>query len=204
MDIQTIKEFFDSLLIQETWLHLREMLPIPGFLFGILFPFIEAIFPPLPIFVIGTVNVFLFGFWPAVLYTWIGSTLGALFMYGIFYHFRKRFLRIENRFKKLKHGIEWVNSKGFWVYFALLSFPFTPTMMVSALAGLSGQKVKQYALALILGIGVRTILIGLFGNTLFKNLDNTKVLVIIIAIGVFISFIGNKLYKKLNIHKPKD
>lgn len=72
--------FFDSITLEDVerfFKEYRALGPLPG----ILLPMLEAFFPFLPLILFVIANANSFGLWFGFLYSWIGSSAGALLVF---------------------------------------------------------------------------------------------------------------------------
>src|SRR5690625_1623650 len=97
--------------------------PLPG----ILFPFIEALLPFLPLVVFVLANSAAYGLFKGFLYSWIGASLGSIIVFSIIRRLGKRklFIRIRKN-EQVQKVTSWVERHGFGPLFLLLCFPFSP------------------------------------------------------------------------------
>jgi uncharacterized membrane protein YdjX (TVP38/TMEM64 family) len=145
-------EFFRMLLDPDFYYQIIEVFGPFGFIAGILLTMIEAFFPPLPLAVFVTVNIITFGFLGGYVYSYIGTVIGSYIVFLIFCKFGQRFMNnyIEKH-SKAKSMLHWIHNKGVFPIIVLLTFPFTPSVIVSGLAALAKIKHKEYLVALIFG-----------------------------------------------------
>ena len=134
-----MSEWFTEENIQSLVSHYRTLGP----LIGILLPFLEALLPFLPLVVIVVANVSSYGLWLGFILSWAGTVLGSYVVFLIVRKFGrnprfKRFIERENVQKLIK----FVTMRGLSPLFILLCFPFTPSVLVNIVAGLSYIKKK--------------------------------------------------------------
>src|SRR5688572_4501216 len=108
--------------------------PLPG----ILLPMVESFLPVLPLFLIIAANANIYGLWLGFILSWIGVTAGAI---SVFWISRKLGRNVkgwlERRFPKSARFFNWVERKGFTPLFLLACFPFTPSVVITVVSGLS-------------------------------------------------------------------
>lgn len=175
----------------------QQLGPLPG----ILLPFIESILPVLPLFVIILANSAAYGLLNGFLYSWIGTSLGSIF---VFYIVRKLgekriFLKVRNN-KQVAKVTTWVEKHGFGPLFLLLCFPFSPSSVINVVAGLSSIRSSQFILAVILGKSVMVFSISYIGDSLTSFAQNPiktiSVGVGIVTFWIIGKYIENKISKK--------
>lgn len=168
-----MKDLITLLLSPEFYTKLIEFLGPFGFLVGILMTFIEAFIPPIPLAVLTTINVITFGFIQGYALSYIGTVIGSYCVFLILEKFDRRFISkyIEHhhRFKSL---LIWIKEKGIFPIFILLTFPFTPSIIVAILAALSDMQREKYLLALIGGKFIMVLSLSFIGYNIESFLSH--------------------------------
>ncbi|MCP1143790.1 TVP38/TMEM64 family protein [Lysinibacillus endophyticus] len=176
-----------------------------GPLIGILLPFIEAFLPFLPLVVIVVANASSYGLWIGFLLSWIGTVLGSYVVFLLVRKFGKhpRLRKFIGR-EKIQKLIQWVDMRGLSPLFILLCFPFTPSVLVNIVAGLSHIKKKYYLIVIMAGKFVMIASMSVLGYDL-KALLTDPVKLIFAGVGIFLLwFIGKALEKRLNKKVERD
>ena len=198
MNVYDIKSFFT----EEHFLHLIEQYKDYGPLIGISIPFIEAIFPILPLVVFVFANAAAFGPLVGFLYSWIGSCLGSILLFYIVRKLgQKRFFSFINKHKKVKSSIGWIEKRGFGPIFIMFAFPFSPSFLINIVAGLSRMNISQFLIALVLGKFTMIAMISYLGKDLTAVFDKP---IKALYIGIFIFalwIVGKVIEKRMNIHE---
>ncbi|OGX78874.1 DedA family protein [Exiguobacterium sp. SH3S2] len=128
-------------------------------------PFLEAIFPFLPLVLIISANAATYGFWLGVLLSWIGSLAGTLLVFAaVRYVFRKPMTRW---LEKHKQGVYWLDrinhmspiSLGF-----LYSLPFIPVSLITYLLALIQMPLRTFVLAAGFGKLLVVIIFSVIGD----------------------------------------
>lgn len=176
-----------------------------GPLIGILFPFLEAFLPFLPLVVFVVANATSHGILLGFLYSWLGTVLGSYSVFLVVRRFGKypklqRFIRKE----KVQKLIRWVDMRGLGPLFVLLCFPFTPSVLVNIVAGLSNIKKKYYLFVLMAGKFVMIITISVLGSDVTSLLQNPVKLVGVIVAIIALWFVGKAVEKRLNKRVERD
>ena len=176
-----------------------------GPLFGLFLPFIEAFLPFLPLFVIIVANVNAFGFFWGFIISWAGSVLGG---YAVFYIVRKfghhRSLHFITKKSTVQKFIRWVDTNGMSPLFVLLCFPFTPSVLINIVAGLSNIRRKLYFVALFMGKLVMIMLMSVIGQDITELVTNPRKLIFSISAIVLLWGIGKWVEKYLNKRIERD
>lgn len=176
-----------------------------GPLIGVLLPFIEAFLPFLPLIVIVVANASSYGLMFGFLLSWLGTVLGSYAVFLITRKFGKhpRLQRFIGK-EKVQKLIKWVDMRGLSPLFILLCFPFTPSVLVNIVAGLSNIKKKYYLIALMLGKFVMIASMSVLGYDI-GDLLTDPVKLIFAGIGIFLLWvIGKMIEKHLNKRVERD
>ena len=141
------------------------------------------------------------GLFLGLLLSWLGTTIGSYFVFllvrYIGHHPRLRFLTGGNKIRTL---IKWVDMNGLSPLFVLLCFPFTPSVLVNIVAGLSNIHKKYYLLTLMVGKLVMIFMMGIIGHDIGSLLTNPWKLMMAGGILFLLWWIGKKMEQRLN-HK---
>lgn len=195
MDFATIEEWFTLDKIMELIRQYRSFGPLPG----ILLPMIEAFLPFLPLFLFVMANANAFGLWLGFLFSWIGATIGALFVFLLVRKFgQRRLLVFLSKHPKVQKLINWVERHGFGPLFLLMCFPFTPSAIINIVAGLSKISMPQYMLALLIGKMVMIFTISFVGYDLHSLLTKPYRSIIVTAIIFLLWYVGKRIEVRLN------
>ncbi|SOC35038.1 TVP38/TMEM64 family protein [Ureibacillus acetophenoni] len=196
-----MSEWFTEENIQSLVSHYRTLGP----LIGILLPFLEALLPFLPLVVIVVANVSSYGLWLGFILSWAGTVLGSYVVFLIVRKFGrnprfKRFIERENVQKLIK----FVTMRGLSPLFILLCFPFTPSVLVNIVAGLSYIKKKYYLFVLMAGKFIMVLSISVLGYDIASYFTN-PIKLIFVAIGIVVLWVVSKtVEKRLNKRVDKD
>ncbi|KGR76428.1 TVP38/TMEM64 family protein [Ureibacillus sinduriensis] len=196
-----MNDFFTVENIENIAAHYRTLGP----LIGILLPFIEAFLPFIPLVVIVVANASSYGLWIGFLLSWIGTVLGSYAVFLLVRRFGKhRRFQVFIRKEKVQKLIKWVDMRGLSPLFILLCFPFTPSVLVNIVAGLSNIKKKYYLIVIMAGKFVMIASMSVLGYDL-KALLTDPVKLILAGVGIFLLWIvGKAIEKHLNKKVEKD
>ena len=179
MSLDQIEQFLESL---------SNLGPLPG----ILVPFFEAFLPFLPLIVIIAANVNIYGFGFGMLFSWIGIVGGAV---SIFLFCRKYGNklgdRLQRKYPSMKKIFGWVENKGFTPLFLLSCFPFTPSFLITIVAGLSKLPFHTFLVSFALGKAMMILFIGLISFDI-ANLFAAPWRIIASVVGIVILWFGGK------------
>lgn len=147
-----MKELISLLLNHDFYKQIIDSLGPFGFLIGILLTFIEAFIPPIPLAVLVTINVIGFGFVFGYALSYIGTVLGSYCVFLILERFDRKFMgKYIDKHPRFRSLLNWIHEKGVFPIFVLLTFPFTPSIIVAILAALADMDRKKYLMALVGG-----------------------------------------------------
>lgn len=168
--------------------------PLPG----ILLPFIEAFLPFLPLIVFVLVNGAAYGPIEGFLWSWIGTSLGSVFVFLIIRKLGdKRILRAVRHNRQVHKVTNWLEKHGFGPLFLLMCFPFSPSSVINVVSGLSKISIHQFVLAVLLGKSVMIFSIAYIGSSLTEFATN-PFKTIGVGIGVILFWIfGKRLEKQI-------
>lgn len=200
-----MSELIQNLLDPEFYYQLIEIFGPFGFLAGIFITIIEAFIPPLPLAAFVTINVITFGFVGGYIFSYIGTVIGSYCVFLIFRKFGKRFMTAYiNRHPKATSILHWIHDKGIFPIIVLLTFPFTPSVIVSGLAALADIKPKDYLIALILGKIFMVLSLSFIGVNIQSFVSQPLKSTLFIALILSVSFIAKYLlgrYEKSVLRK---
>jgi len=199
--VEHVNDFFTVENIENLAAHYRTLGP----LIGILLPFVEAFLPFLPLVVIVVANASSYGLWIGFLLSWIGTVLGSYVVFLLTRKFGKhpRLKRFIGK-EKVQKLIKWVDMRGLSPLFILLCFPFTPSVIVNIVAGLSNIKKKYYLIVIMAGKFIMIASMSVLGYDL-KALITDPVKLILTGVGILLLWIvGKGIEKHLNKKVEKD
>lgn len=128
-------------------------------------PFLEAIFPFLPLVLIISANAATYGFWLGTLLSWIGSLLGTILVFAaVRYVFRRPMTRWLEKHKTAVYWLERINhmspiSLGF-----LYSLPFIPVSLITYLLALIQMPLRTFILAAGFGKLLVVVIFSVIGD----------------------------------------
>jgi uncharacterized membrane protein YdjX (TVP38/TMEM64 family) len=159
-------------------------------LISLILMIIQNTFTLIPLILLITINITLFGFFYGFIWSWFTSIIAAVIVFiGVRYYFQDRLLE-----KIDANLMEKVEENGFLYVFAARMFPFVPTSIINIVTGLSSIQFKQFILGTVIGNFIYLFVLSFIPLGLLSKNTEKYVLGIIIVLSV-ISFY---LYKKLN------
>ncbi|WP_416828689.1 TVP38/TMEM64 family protein [Ectobacillus polymachus] len=161
MDVELWKDTLSTESIQHIFETYREWIPF----FSMGLPFLEAFLPFLPLLAFVMVNAAVHGLFIGFLYSWIGSCTGAMLLFLLIRHFgQHQFFAFVHRHPKMQAAMHTMKRKGFAPMFIFYCIPFSPSALLTVVAGLSIISKKQFLLALLLGKAVMIFGMSVIGN----------------------------------------
>lgn len=132
-------------------------------------PYLETLFPVLPLFLMTAFNILSYGVFWGYIYTYIGTTTGTL---AIFFFMRYISTREYKRKRKEKPNIEkallWIEETHPWLHILYLSIPFSPTFVINYSMGLTKMKLPTYILITMVSRAIMLVICIPFGMTLIS------------------------------------
>lgn len=165
--------------------------------FGIVI--LESIIPALPLSVFIAINVIAFGAVPALVISWIGTTIGCSISFWIFRTFRKK--AYDHLYKHLNiiNFINKIDKLSFPSLVCLIAMPFTPAFAINIAAGLSEMKYSKYLKVLLCSKIFMVFFWTFIARTFLESVTDiwTILEIILLLIGAYI--VSKIVDKKFNI-----
>lgn len=186
-------------------------------IFGLVLPFIEAIFPSIPLTVIVAFNLSIFsvafgvveGTLLAIVLSTLGSFLGMFIIFFIIrITFAKYFIKKVNENKYGKMFVNVVEGRNQWLILALMSNPFLPSSVLNYAISLTKIKVPRY-IFLTLTSRLVIILFLVFLGSIFDIQSHPlnvlwMMLVYFALLGVWIIYLRSRKNKEKSVFKDSD
>jgi uncharacterized membrane protein YdjX (TVP38/TMEM64 family) len=174
--------------IQRTLESYSQFGPLPG----LLLPFIESFLPFLPLILIVAANANIYGLGLGFLFSWIGVSAGAVCVFLICRALGKNVKdRLMRRFPKSERFFNWIERRGFTPLFLLACFPFTPSIIITVVSGLSRVPFHTFLLASIMGKAVMIFVISLISFDI-GNLVDEPWRIFVSVTAVLVMWFGGK------------
>jgi uncharacterized membrane protein YdjX (TVP38/TMEM64 family) len=201
LSFEWVQEYLTEENIEHWLAQYRNLGPIPG----ILLPMLEAFLPILPLVIFVAGNAAAYGFWLGVLYSWLGTVIGSLFVFLIIRKLSNtRFLRFIAKSKKVQSILNWIGRKGFGPLFIVYCFPFTPSALINVVAGLSKTPLYIFAIAVGLGKLVMIFIISYIGHDLWDIIKHPLQMIVVGIVIVAMWIIGKYLEKRMSKSVQKE
>lgn len=123
-------------------------------MFGIMF--LQNLLNLVPIILVMSANVALFGLWKGFLFSLICSVVASTIIFIIFRYVFKEF-KAPSKFDSYRDKIE---KNGFLYVLIARLIPIMPTNIINMVSGVSSIKLSHYILATIIGNGIYALIIS--------------------------------------------
>ncbi|MDQ6421330.1 TVP38/TMEM64 family protein [Paenibacillus sp. LHD-117] len=183
--------------IQRTLESYSQFGPLPG----LLLPFIESFLPFLPLILIIAANANIYGLGFGFLFSWVGVSAGAICVFFICRALGKNVKeRLMRRFPKSERFFNWVERRGFTPLFLLACFPFTPSVVITVISGLSRVPFHTFLLATLLGKAVMIFCISLISFDIGNLVDEPWRIFVSITAVLVMWFGGKSLESRYQVN----
>lgn len=160
---------------------------------------IQNMFTIIPLLLLISANVSIFGFIEGYIWSWLISIIGAVISFlTTRYLFQSFFTKYVNDDLKQK-----IDDKGFWFVFTGRVFPFMPTSVVNIAAGISSIGFKKFLHATLLGNMIFFFILSFISEQLLSISWQYQVLFAFIAVMVLLAIIGMGLWKRKHKNKKQ-
>ncbi|HAM62153.1 MAG: hypothetical protein A2Y20_02300 [Firmicutes bacterium GWF2_51_9] len=184
-------------LSPEFWFAVAETFKGLGPLAPIFLALIESVIPALPLLVIITFNTSVYGPVLGFIFSWAGTTLGAIVMFYFHrYVFKKFLIQWFGRHPKVQAALAWVGNKPAATLFIISAIPFTPSSAINLAYGLSDFSKRSFVKTTLAAKFVMVMTMTLFGTAFKEAFDNPWFIVLAIAILVVLFFVAKALSKR--------
>lgn len=146
---------------------------------------IQNSFTIIPLILVITINIALFGIWLGFLWSWFTSIIAAVLVFiSVRYLFKDRLL---SRFRS--ENLTLIEEKGFTYVFQARIFPFVPTSLINILAGITAIRFRHFLFGTMLGNFLFFIVLALIpAGILSVNLNEYEIgLILFLFITLFLA-----------------
>lgn len=160
---------------------------------------IQNLFTIIPLFLLISANVVMYGFAYGYVISWLTSIIGAIVSFLIVrFWFQDMFVKVLNQ--KLKDKIE---KNGFIFVFIGRIFPFMPTSAINIASGISSISMKHFVISTIFGNMIYMFVLALIPLGVM-SIDAENTVYVTIAVVCAAIFIGYKLWKRKKRVVPEE
>jgi uncharacterized membrane protein YdjX (TVP38/TMEM64 family) len=166
--------------------------------FTILLMTIQNMLPIIPLVLLVSVNVSIFGLTTGFIWSWLISIVGAVLSFMIArYWFQSFFNKIVK--DKVKQKIK---ERGFWYVWIGRVLPIMPTSVINIAAGVSTVRFSLFLYATVLGNMIYILILSLISQGLL-SMQLEMQIIIPIAVLVLVAYAIMKVWRKKQITNNK-
>ena len=160
--------------------------------FMLLIMIIQNTFTIIPLILVITVNITVFGFLEGFLWSWFTSILAAIIIFlSIRYLFTDRFSS-----KVSSEELQRIEEKGFSYVLAGRVFPFVPTSFINIIAGLSTIPLNQFIFGTVIGNFIYFFVLALIPVGLYSSEVNEYTIGALIIVLMVSSYLVSRFRNK--------
>ncbi len=176
-----------------------------GLIVGFIITFLEAFLPFLPLVLFIAVNVTAYGLLWGFVLSWLGTLFGSFAVFLVVRKFgRSRVMRKWVERRQVQRLIRWINMAGISPLLVLLCFPFTPSILVNIVAGLSNIKKKYYFISLFISKFAMVFILTFIVQDISELIRNPRKIIIVSCV-LFLLWVFGKLFENtLNKRVERD
>ncbi len=162
-----------------------------AYLFMLLIMIIQNSFTIIPLILVITINLALFGFLQGFLWSWFTSVAAAyIICVCVRFIFKNKVIKRFN-----PEHIEKIEQNAFKYVFQARVFPFVPTSFINILAGLSSVYYKPFVLATALGNFIYFFVLALIPAGLLSADINLYMLAVMVIFLFGLYYVFKRIYK---------
>lgn len=130
-------------------------------------PFLETLFPFLPLFLMIAFNILSYNLFWGYLYTYIGTLGGTIVMFLFMrYIITDNFKRKLMQTQRISVALTWIENTHPLLHIIVLMIPFSPTFMINYSMGLTNMKISRFLLITTISRALLLFICIPFGMTL--------------------------------------
>ncbi len=189
-----MKELIIRILEPEFYEPIVEFLGPFGFLAGIFLAMMESFIPPLPLAAFVTINVIIFGYLLGYVLSYVGTVTGSYLVFILLQRYGGKYMhKYIEKHPKAQSLFTWIHEKGVFPLFLLLTFPFTPSIIVGGLAAFADIRPKDYLLALVPGKFFMVLSLTIIGVNIQSFFEKPVRSIAFIVLVLSVSLIAKQL-----------
>lgn len=136
-------------------------------------PFLETLFPFLPLFLMNAFNMLSYGPVIGYIYSYVGTVLGTIVIFLFMrYISTKEFKRHRKEKPRVKKVLNWIEHTHPVLHILVLMIPFSPTFMINYSMGLTKMKWQTFLFITMVSRGLLLFICVPFGITLINYYNN--------------------------------
>lgn len=140
-----------------------------GILAAIGLPYLETLFPVLPLFLMTAFNILTYGIFLGYLYTFLGTVAGtiAIFLFMRYLSTRPFRQKWEEKPNVIRY-LNWIETTHPVLHILVLMVPFAPTFMINYSMGLSNMRFSTFVVITVLSRAIMLVVCIPLGMTLIS------------------------------------
>lgn len=144
-----------------------------GILAAIGLPFVETLFPALPLFLMIAFNILSYGLFWGYIYTYIGTVSGTVLIFTFMrYISTAEFKRKKKERPNAKKYLDWIEQTHPILHILVLMVPFSPTFMINYSMGLTKMRITTFLLITFISRAIMLFICIPLGMTLISFYNN--------------------------------
>ena len=188
--------FYDKIIDYNFWVNLFTTFQAYGPIPPILLAYTEALIPMLPLVAIITFNVASHGIFWGYLFSWVGSTVGAITVFMFFKYIRNKQLLIRIlSHKHIEKMMDWVAKQNKGLLFLLTIFPFTPSCLINISFGLADYSNSEFISTIIVSKAIMIASLVIFGSSVVSSMREPIYIYLSVFIIIVLYLASNYLKK---------
>ena len=155
---------------------------------------VESLIPFLPIAVLISLNVIIFGPFIGFLVSWLSNILGCMIAFVLIRELLASKISDDSKLHKMT---EYVNRVSFSALILTIAIPFTPAFAVNIGAGLSDISYRKFFISLVVGKAGMVYFWAFVGKSLEKSITDINTLIqlgVIILVMYLVSKLVNRKF----------
>ena len=183
------------------WISFVERFKDYGPMAPILLALLESIIPALPLLVIISFNVGVYGPYLGFIYSWLGTTFGSILMFYFYRLLIKKHLQgfIEKR-QKLVTIQQWITGHRRVTLFILTALPFTPSSVINIGYGLSDFSQRTFISTIFVSKAIMVLSMTFFGHSLV-TISEQPWFIVVSVFALFGLYLVSKKYSRKYLHQ---
>lgn len=157
---------------------------------------LESIIPILPLSVIISLNMLVFGPLMGFVISWVSTIIGCIIS---FYFFRYSYDRFFYKYIKKPKFINKIDNIKFKNLVLITALPFSPAFAINIASGISKMKFKKFLTNIVISKIVVVIFWGYIGTSIIDSLTNIDDIITLGIILLIAYYLSDYIMKKFNL-----
>jgi uncharacterized membrane protein YdjX (TVP38/TMEM64 family) len=179
----------------------RALLDMPAGPLLVLGGYVLAVLLAMPVGVLITVGVLVFGPWPGMAYALAGMVSGSMASYGVGLLIGADAVDRWSQQGRIHALALALKRRGLWAIVLVRAVPVAPFIVVNMTAGAFRVRFRDFVLGTALGLAPGTVMISLFMDRLTAALANPGVVTYGVLAGVVLAVVGGLVWFRKSVLK---